>query len=185
MKNIALSLTLLLLTPLFISKSLSQESDKASARAPLAGVLNFYAMTANIGTAGQPAPDQFAHVRDANYSAVINLAMPDSANALANEGEIVNGLGMAYTHIPVPWDAPSAVHVKQFFDTMDALEQNGRNVLVHCAANYRASVFTYKYLTLRKGLSAEQATTPLLKKWLPEMDANWQAIMALTTQEIE
>ncbi len=52
MKNIALSLTLLLLTPLFISKSLSQESDKASARAPLAGVLNFYAMTANIGTAG-------------------------------------------------------------------------------------------------------------------------------------
>jgi protein tyrosine phosphatase (PTP) superfamily phosphohydrolase (DUF442 family) len=111
--------------------------------------------------------------------------MPDSANALANEGEIVNGLGMAYTHIPVPWNAPSAEHVKQFFDNMDALEQNGQNVLVHCAANYRASVFTYKYLTLKKGLSAEQATTPLLKKWLPEMDANWQAIMTLTTQEIE
>jgi len=185
MKNIALSLTLLLLTPLFMTASWSQESDKTSAQAPLTGVLNFYAMTANIAASGQPTPDQFTQVRDANYSTVINLAMPDSANALANEGEIVNGLGMAYTHIPVPWDAPSAIHVKQFFDSMDALEQKDQNVLVHCAANYRASVFTYKYLTLRKGLSAEQATTPLLKKWLPEMDANWLVVMALTAQEIE
>ena len=185
MKNIAASLTLLLLTPLFMSKSLSQESVKTSNQAPLQSVLNFYAMTGNIATAGQPTPDQFTQVKDADYSAVINLAMPESANALANEGEIVNGLGMSYTHIPVPWNAPSAEHVKTFFDTMGALEKNGQNVLVHCAANYRASVFTYKYLTLRKGLSAEEATTPLLKKWLPEMDANWLAIMALTSQEIE
>ena len=185
MKNIAASLTLLLLTPLFMSKSLSQESVKTSNQAPLQSVLNFYAMTANIGTAGQPAPDQFTQVRDADYSAVINLAMPESANALANEGEIVNALDMAYTHIPVPWDAPTAEHVKTFFDTMDALEKNDQHVLVHCAANYRASVFTYKYLTLRKGLSAEEATTPLLKKWLPEMDANWLAVMALTIDKIE
>ena len=185
MKNIALSLTLLLLTPLCMSKNLSQESGTASAQAPLAGVLNFYAMTANIGTAGQPAPDQFNQVRDAHYSAIINLAMPDSENALANEDEIVKGLGMAYTHIPVPWDAPSAAHVKQFFETMDALGQNEQNVLVHCAANYRASVFTYKYLTLRKGMPVEQATTPLLKKWLPEMDAKWLAIMALTAAELD
>ncbi len=185
MKNIALALTLLLLTPLFMSTNFGQELDDASNQAPLQGVLNFYSISANIGTAGQPGPDQFNLVRDADYSAVINLAMPDSANALSNEGEIVNGLGMAYTHIPVPWDAPSAIHVKQFFDTMDALAESGKNVLVHCAANYRASVFTYKYLTLRKGLSAEEATTPLLKKWLPEMDENWQAVMALTIDEIE
>ena len=185
MKNIALSLTLLLLTPLCMSKNLSQESDTVSAQAPLADVLNFYAMPAKIGTAGQPARDQFTQFRDANYSAIINLAMPDSENALANEDEIVKGLGMAYTHIPVPWNAPSAAHVKQFFETMDALGQSEQNVLVHCAANYRASVFTYKYLTLRKGVTVEQATTPLLEKWLPEMDANWQAIMALTAAELE
>jgi len=184
-KNIAASLILLLLTPLFINKTLSQESDKTAAPAALEGILNFYSMTATIDTAGQPTPDQFTRVKDADFSAVINLAMPESANALANEGEIVNGLGMSYTHIPVPWDAPSAEHVKTFFDTMDALEKNDQNVLVHCAANYRASVFTYKYLTLRKGLPAEEATTPLLKKWLPEMDTNWLTIMALTTQEIE
>ena len=185
MKNMALSLTLLLLTPLFMSKGLSQELAKTSAQAPLENVMNFYSMTASIGTAGQPTPQQFAEIKDARYSAIINLAVPESANALANEDEIVNALDMSYTHIPVPWTAPTAEHVQTFFNAMGELEKNDQNVLVHCAANYRASVFTYKYLTLKKGLSAKEATTPLLKEWQPQMDANWQAIMTLTIDEIE
>jgi len=34
-------------------------------------------------------------------------------------------------------------------------------------------------------LSKEEATTPLLKEWLPQMDDNWKAIMALSLNDIE
>jgi protein tyrosine phosphatase (PTP) superfamily phosphohydrolase (DUF442 family) len=182
----------LLFMPLFVGPSLANTKSSVSSKtaegsdlAPLKQVMNFYSLTPTIGTAGQPTPEQFAQIKGAQYSAIINLAVAESANALANEGEIANALDMSYTPIPVPWDAPSAKHVKEFFDVMDALEKNADKVLVHCAANYRASVFTYKYLTLRKGLTADKAKTPLLKEWLPQMDENWRAIMALNIDEIE
>lgn len=182
----------LLFMPFFVGQSLANTKSSASSKtaegsdlAPLKQVMNFYSMTPTIGTAGQPTPEQFTQIKGAQYSAIINLAVAESANALANEGEIANALDMSYTPIPVPWDAPSAKHVKEFFDVMDALEKNADKVLVHCAANYRASVFTYKYLTLRKGLTADKAKTPLLKEWLPQMDENWRAIMALNIDEIE
>lgn len=151
----------------------------------IADVMNYFPMTSGIGTAGQPTPEQFASIKAAKYSAVVNLAVADSPNALPNEDKLVTDLGMSYRHIPVPWDAPNASHVKEFFETMDKLTQQADSILVHCAANYRASVFTYKYLTLKQGLSKEDATTPLLKEWLPEMDENWKAIMALSLDDIE
>ena len=151
----------------------------------LATILNFHPITETIGTAGQPTRAQFDDVKNANFSVVVNLAMHDSTNALADEADIVRSLNMAYIHIPVLWQAPSPADVKKFFAVMDAAERNGDNVFVHCAANYRASAFTYKYLTLRKGVSSEEAMSPLLRRWLPEMDDNWRLIMALTINEID
>jgi protein tyrosine phosphatase (PTP) superfamily phosphohydrolase (DUF442 family) len=185
MNNIALSLALLTFPALLMSNNLTEDLEKKYPQAPVEKIINFYPITANIGTAGQPTPNQFALIRAARYTDVINLAAPESANALANEGKLVNAQNMSYTHIPVPWEAPTAQHITAFFNVMDRLKNNKQKILVHCAANYRASVFTYKYLTLREGLSAEDATTPLLKKWLPQMDDNWKAIMALTLDEIE
>ena len=151
----------------------------------LVTILNFHLITETIGTAGQPTITQFEDVKNANFAVVVNLAMPDSPDALADEADIVGALNMAYIHIPVLWQAPSLADVKKFFAVMDAAERNGDNVFVHCAANYRASAFTYKYLTLRKGVSSEEAMSPLLRRWLPEMDDNWRLIMALTINEID
>jgi protein tyrosine phosphatase (PTP) superfamily phosphohydrolase (DUF442 family) len=149
----------------------------------LQAILNFHQYSENVGSAGQPTEAQFAAIKNANFSTVVNLALHDSNNALQDEGSIVSSLGMTYIHIPVPWDAPSASHVRKFLGLMQALE--GEKVFVHCAANYRASVFTHRYLTLKQGLSSGQATSPLLQQWLPEMDSNWQAIMQLGIDDIE
>ena len=146
-------------------------------------ILNFHQLSDNIGTAGQPTKAQFAYISAANYSTVVNLAMHNSDNALPDEGSIVSSLGMTYIHIPVPWDAPSAAHVKQFVGLMASLE--GEKVFVHCAANYRASAFTHRYLTLKKGIASAQATSPLLQQWRPEMDDAWQAILKLQAHDIE
>ncbi|MFP6853638.1 MAG: hypothetical protein VB939_10550, partial [Pseudomonadales bacterium] len=78
-------------------------------------ILNFHLITNTIGTAGQPTKTQFEDIKNANFSVVVNLAMPDSPNALPDEGMVVSSLDITYIHIPVPWDAPSVSHVKKFF----------------------------------------------------------------------
>ena len=151
----------------------------------LKSILNFFPITETVGTAGQPTKAQFSDIKNANFSVVVNLNMPNSENALQEEEIIVSSLGMRYFHIPVPWDAPSVSHVKQFFEVMDTTEAVGDKVFVHCAANYRVSAFMYKYLTLRKNISPTEATSPVLKNWLPKMNEEWKSVIELTADQID
>ena len=75
--------------------------------------LNFYQITEEVGTAGQPTVEQFKQIAEQGYSSVVNLAMHDSENAVPEEGSIVSSLGMSYFHIPVPFDNPTVDHVKK------------------------------------------------------------------------
>ena len=145
-------------------------------------LINFFQIAKNVGTAGQPTGDQFSDIAKAGYSTVVNLAMHDSDNAIPEEGNIVTSLGMTYIHMPVPFDAPTVDHVRKFFGIMDAL--GNENVFVHCAVNARVSAFMHRYLTLRKGVSSAQATSPLLQQWLPEMDLSWKSIMELEANDV-
>jgi protein tyrosine phosphatase (PTP) superfamily phosphohydrolase (DUF442 family) len=139
-------------------------------------IYNYYPMPANLGTSGQPTPEQFAAIKAAGFDTVINLAMPTSENALPDEGRLVAEQGMTYVHIPVPWEAPSEDHLQQFFGVVDTMITQGQKVWIHCAANYRASAFTYRYLIQQQGLPPAEASTPLLQLWLPQMDENWRRI---------
>ena len=159
-------------------------SPLSVAQASIDEISNYFALPMSLGTSGQPTVDQFTAIRAAGYDVVVNLAMPDSDNAIANEGAVVSENGMTYVHIPVPWDAPDANHLAQFFGVMDAMLAQDKNVWVHCAANYRASAFTYKYLTMNQGLSEPESTTPLLTGWLPFMDKAWQGIIQMTPSEV-
>ena len=145
--------------------------------------LNFYQITEEVGTAGQPTVEQFKQIAEQGYSSVVNLAMHDSENAVPEEGSIVSSLGMSYFHIPVPFDNPTVDHVKKFIRVMDALD--GERVFVHCAVNARVSAFMYKYLTLRKLQSEAASTSPLLKQWLPQMDDAWKSIINLAAEDVE
>lgn len=151
----------------------------------LTNIYNYYPMPDGLGSSGQPSPTQFADIRAAGFDVVLNLAMPTSENALAEEGRLVSETGMTYVHIPVPWEAPNSAHLRQFFAVVDAMRAQDQEVWVHCAANYRASAFVYKYLTLQRGLSPEQASTPLLAQWLPQMDENWRNIYDLSPTDIK
>ncbi len=146
-------------------------------------ILNFHEMTDDIAIAGQPTVSQLAQVADAGYSVVVNLAMHDSDNAIPEEGSVTASLGMSYVHIPVPSDAPTSTHVRKFFNVMDAFE--GEKVFVHCVVSGRVSAFINRYMVLRKGASAEQATSPLLQRWLPAMEEPWTSIMNLELDDIE
>ena len=92
----------------------------------------------------------------ASIAALLNLAMHDADDAIAEEGSLVSKAGMSYFHLPVPWEAPTADHLKTFIGIMDALED--KKILVHCQVNARVSAFMLKYLTF-KGVAETEATT--------------------------
>lgn len=140
-------------------------------------ITNFVSLTADIGTSGQPTRDQFSAIAAAGYKTVINLALPTSDHAIAEEGAIVTGLGLSYFHIPVVFDAPTAENLRTFVAVMRALE--GTRVFVHCVVNARVSAFCFKYLHEVRGLPVEEARSPILAKWTPTMSPAWRDFMAL------
>jgi protein tyrosine phosphatase (PTP) superfamily phosphohydrolase (DUF442 family) len=132
----------------------------------LSEIYNFRALGDKLGTAGQPTEEQFRAVREAGFEAVINLALPASDNALANEGSVVTGLGMAYVHIPVNFKAPTSQDFRAFCRVMEAFED--RPVFVHCAANMRVSAFVFLYRVLRQQVAPSEAEGDLRAIWQPD-----------------
>lgn len=146
-------------------------------------ITNFVLLTELIATSGQPAREQFSEIANLGYSTVINLAMPDSDGAIPEEGGIVTSLGMAYVHIPVPFDRPTIDHLRQFIGVMNTLD--GKRVWVHCVKNWRVSAFMYHYLRFEKGLPEVECRTPMLAAWEPAMDEVWRVFIGLTREEID
>lgn len=139
-------------------------------------ILNQFQVTDNIACSGQPDEAQLEWIASNDYEAVINLAMPDHKKSIPNEGGIVTSLGMTYIHIPVPFECPTEDHMAAFSAYMDALE--GNRVWVHCIVNARVSAFLFRYLQANRQWSALQSATPLLRQWLPEMNAVWRDFLS-------
>ena len=136
-------------------------------------ILNFLQICELVGTGGQPTPEQFADIEAAGYKVVVNLAMPDSTNALPNEADLVREQGMVYVHIPVAWEDPRDVDLDRFFEVM-ALYRD-QKVFVHCALNWRVSSFVYLYRVIQQGVPMEVAGESLLKIW--KSNPVWQSFI--------
>jgi protein tyrosine phosphatase (PTP) superfamily phosphohydrolase (DUF442 family) len=141
--------------------------------ADIEDIINYLSVSDAIGTAGQPTSQQFMAIREAGYEVVVNLAMPDSSNALPNERELVAEQGMLYFHIPVVWECPTAQDLEQFFDVM--ARSHGRRVFVHCAMNMRVSVFVYLYRVIWQGIAPDAAYANVLRIWRP--NPVWQRFL--------
>jgi protein tyrosine phosphatase (PTP) superfamily phosphohydrolase (DUF442 family) len=148
----------------------------------LTEITNFIQLTEDVGTSGQPTAAQFEEIAAHGYAAVINLALPSSDHAIAQEGSIVTSLGMSYLHIPVRFEQPTVDALRIFIGFMQALE--GRKVWVHCVVNARVSAFMYLYLKHVKGFEDHAARSPLLERWAPQMDDVWKAFLALDSAHV-
>uniref|UniRef100_A0A832H1G5 Phosphatase n=1 Tax=Oscillatoriales cyanobacterium SpSt-402 TaxID=2282168 RepID=A0A832H1G5_9CYAN len=142
-------------------------------------ISNFLTVSDAIATAGQPTEEQFEAIRDAEYDVVINLALPTSTNALPNERETVEQLGIEYIHIPVQWEHPTLETVEEFFAVMDRYAT--QKIFVHCAANMRVSVFMYLYRTIRQNVEPATAQKTLHQIWTP--NETWQQLIDKVVQK--
>lgn len=137
-------------------------------------IYNFLKISDSIATAGQPTVEQFSSISELGYQVVVNLALPESLNALPDEQAIVEAQGMDYVHIPVIWEKPTLEDIKSFFSVMET--NADKNVFVHCAANMRVSAFMYLYRLIHKHISQEDAKKNLDQIWVP--NEIWQKFMA-------
>lgn len=148
----------------------------------LGNITNYVQLTDDVGTSGQPKKDQFQAIAAEGFRAVVNLALPTSDHAIADEGSVVTGLGMSYFHIPVDFKHPTVDDLKTFIGTMEALK--GKKVWVHCVVNARVSAFMYLYLKHVRKLDDAAARSPVLDGWAPKMDDTWKRFISLDKNEI-
>ncbi len=136
-------------------------------------ITNYIPVSDRIASSGQPDEMQFKEIAQAGYEVVINLAMPNSENAIPEEGYIVTARKMQYIHIPVPFEAPALEHLNDFISIMQAYED--KKVWVHCVVNYRVSAFLYLYMRLVHNASIKEANKVILKTWKP--NDTWKSFM--------
>jgi protein tyrosine phosphatase (PTP) superfamily phosphohydrolase (DUF442 family) len=163
----------------FIKLSISQYTPIDLMGNNLENIFNFLELSPSIATAGQPTESQLLSIKNAGYRSIINLAPGTHENALANEREIVDSLGMEYIHIPVKFERPTIEDFDRFCEVMRSGED--RSIFVHCAANLRVSSFMYLYRRIHAGVSHEDAQIELAKIWIP--NPVWQKFIDDTISE--
>ncbi len=97
---------------------------------------------------------------------VINLALDEHPEALADEAGKLAAAGIGYTHIPVPFDAPDETHFDAFRATLD--QAGDAPVHVHCIMNWRVSAFYYLLNRDHRGMDEAAARALMHQQWAPE-----------------
>lgn len=123
-------------------------------------------LDARTTTSGKLEEKDVARLAAIGVKHVINLALDDHPEALANEAALLAGHGVAYTHIPVPFEAPQASHFEAFQTALDAA--GGAPVHVHCIMNFRVSAFFYRLNRDHRGMPEPQARALMEQQWWPD-----------------
>jgi len=139
---------------------------------------NYYKISEMLHTSAQPTIDQFSRIKDSDIEIIINLAEINSPDAIENEAEIVYKNSMDYIHIPVDFEKPSDDELKSFFNVM--AQQSSKNILVHCAYNWRVSCFVYLYRVLKQDVLEEIAKKDMLNVWQP--NETWESFIINSIQ---
>lgn len=122
-------------------------------------------MDDRLTTSGQPSDTQFAAIGALGVTHVVNLGLHSHEKALPDEAETVSALGMAYIHIPVPFDDPAEADFSQFVAIMQDLE--GESIHIHCIANFRVSAFLYRYQRDVLKIAEQDARRQMNDIWRP------------------
>ncbi len=136
-------------------------------------ILNFNKVSESLSCSGQPSESQLQKIADENFSVIINLGLNDQDYSLPNEKFSVEKLNIKYFHLPILFDNPTIQDLTLFFEKMK--ENENEKILVHCAANYRASVFVALHLFTVKKIQENEIENFITEVWMP--DHKWQAFI--------
>ena len=132
----------------------------------------------HLTTSGRLLPADPARLAAIGIRHVVNLALDEHPEALADERALLAAQGIGYTHIPVPFDAPTLAHL----DSLEAALAGGEGpVHVHCIMNYRVSAFLY-VRDRQAGVPQGEAHARMAEIWNPLASddpaaAPWRALL--------
>jgi len=135
-------------------------------------IYNYLFYHNKLSSSGMPTTRQMKKVAEAGVELVINLAPHDVPNAIPNETQLVEALGMEYINIPVNWNTPTRDGLIVFMDAMDAHPE--KKIHVHCEANFRASAFITMYRILRLDWEPERAFEVMHTIWDEDAYPVWK-----------
>lgn len=139
----------------------------------LKDVFNYQALDDRLFTSGQPTPAEFQLIKDKGCAMVVNLSPEKAPNAVSNERELVEGLGMKYLRLPLDFSNPGEEEYARFAAEVDAVQDGG--VWVHCAANLMVAGFVYRY-RVERGTHQPDAQRDLHAIWKPT--GAWKAFVS-------
>ncbi len=128
-----------------------------------ADIRNWQRRADGITTSGKLEAHDPARLAAIGVRHVVNLALGSHPEALADEAALMAAAGIDYTHIPVPFDAPSPAHVAAL---AEALTAHSGPVHVHCIMNWRVTAFFY-LLDRAAGVPEPEARARMAKVWDP------------------
>jgi len=114
-------------------------------------------LSPRITTSGKIEDKDVERLAEIGTCHVINLALADHPEALPDEEAKLAAEGIDYTHIPVPFDAPTEEHYRAF---VEALTGGETPVHVHCIMNWRVSG--------EHGMDEGLARALMLMQWDPD-----------------
>ena len=117
-------------------------------------------------TSGRLRDEDLAALAELGIAQVVNLALDSHPEALAEEADKLAALGMAYTHIPVPFDDPRDDHYRAFTAALAAA--GDAPVHVHCIMNYRVAAFFYRWHRENAAMDEPQARALMARQWKPD-----------------
>lgn len=132
-----------------------------------------------ITTSGKLERGDPARLAAVGVRHVVNLALDDHPEALADEAALLAAQGIVYTHIPVPFDAPAPEHVAAL---AEALAAHPGPHHVHCIMNWRVTAFFY-LIDRDAGVPEREARARITAIWDPLASddpraAPWRALLA-------
>jgi len=131
-------------------------------------------LSERITTSGRLEEPDPARLAGIGVRSVINLALADHPEALPEAEAAFAANGIAYTHIPVPFDGPQEAHYRAF---VQALEAAKGPVHVHCIMNWRVSAFFYRYNCETCGMPEPEARALMERQWSPETNDHPAALV--------
>jgi len=134
----------------------------------------FRRLSSLLATSGQPEPAEIAAIGRAGFKHLINLAMPSSPGALANEATLAEQAGLCYLYLPIDWEAPELEQAARLFEALERAA--GEPVFVHCAKNMRVSALLSAYRMVRGGVPCRAARADLHAIWQP--NHTWRTFVA-------
>lgn len=143
-----------------------------------ADIRNWQRRPDGITTSGKLEAADPARLAAIGVRHVVNLALDTHPEALAGEAALLAAEGIAYTHIPVPFDAPTLAHVAAL---AEAIATRPGAVHVHCIMNWRVTAFFY-LIDRRAGVPETESRARMAAVWNPLEDDNapavWRALLA-------